>query len=183
LRDSSGALRHFAPIAGLSSLPSSGRRLARKVLQTGGTTAHTHRPDPADRTDHTLARLGWRSSPPVVANALGRLGLTSDQPGQDKSRTTPRTDRAGRTASLQRIGLASPRQDPCSPRHLAGAHPQGDDPVAPGRPLRGAAWHSQQQPAVVQLYSTCTAHVVAQQAAPRAAILAAAGYSFSTGYV
>jgi hypothetical protein len=94
-----------------------------------------------------------------------------------------RTDRAGRTASLQRIGLASPRQDPCSPRHLAGAHPQGDDPVAPGRPLRGAAWRSQQQPAVVQLYSTCTAHVVAQQAAPRAAILAAAGYSFGTGYV
>jgi hypothetical protein len=114
---------------------------------------------------------------------MGRLGLTSDQPGQDKSRITLRTDRAGRTASLQRIGLASPRQDPCSPRHLAGAHPQGDDPVAPGRPLRGAAWHSQQQPAVVQLYSTCTAHVVAQQAAPRAAILAAAGYSFSTGYV
>jgi hypothetical protein len=113
---------------------------------------------------------------------MGRLGLTSDQPGQDKSRTTPRTDRAGRTASLQRIGLASPRQDPCSQRHLAGAHPQGDDPVAPGRPLRGAAWRNQQQPAVVQLYSTCTAHVVAQQAAPRAAILAAAGYSFSTGY-
>ena len=87
---------------------------------------------------------------------------------------------AERLAPTYRSGLATTGP-------LFSATPRGCPPPR-GRPRcawQAAARRCLAQPAaaVVQLYSTCTAHVVAQQAAPRAAILAAAGYSFSTGYV
>jgi hypothetical protein len=54
---------------------------------------------------------------------------------------------------------------------------RSSSPAAIGRQVRKNKRVSLSRPA------KCTAHVVAQQAAPRAAILTAAGYSFSTGYV